>query len=101
MDQERQDLLSDKRSNNTTSAYKKTGVYPFDPNCWAWTEAIENLGQSSKIERDEKRKVQYEAYPKEGHDLVRLSQGQRHALWEGMDIDAGAGLVNESIVAKL
>ena len=60
MELEQQDLLSDKRSNNTTSAYEKTGVYPFDPNCFAWQEAIENIGQTSTLDQDEKRKVQYE-----------------------------------------
>ena len=29
----------------------------FDPNCFAWQEAIENIGQTSTLDRDEKRKV--------------------------------------------
>ena len=47
-------LHSNEWSSIATSAYKKTRMYPFDPNCWAWTEAIENLGQSLTIEWDKK-----------------------------------------------
>ena len=73
MDQVQQDLLSDMQSNNTTSAYEKTGIYPFNPKCLAWTEAIESIGQTSTIHRDARQKVRYEFVPNGRTDLVVLS----------------------------
>lgn len=37
----------DTGSNVTTSAYQKTGIYPFNPDSSTWAEAIEGLGQFS------------------------------------------------------
>jgi hypothetical protein len=60
-------------TNITTSAYKKMGMYPFDPMCWAWSEAIDSIGQSSTTERDERQKVKDEIYPpKTGADVVQF-----------------------------
>ena len=39
---ERNELLTCSQ-NNTTSAYKKTGIYPFDPNCEAWSTILETM----------------------------------------------------------
>jgi hypothetical protein len=100
LQQERQDLLSDNKSNNTTSAYEKTGLYPFDPYCWAWTEAIESLGQTSTVVRDEKRKVQYEVYPKEDCNIVTLTPEDKKALRDGLDIDPEL-VFSDNIVAKI
>ena len=39
---ERNELLTCTQ-NNTTSAYKKTGLYPLNPNCEAWTNILETM----------------------------------------------------------
>ncbi len=46
--------------NNATNAFKRTGLYPYDPNCESWSHAIETLGLGND---DNKGKVQYEIYP--------------------------------------
>jgi len=47
---ERKELLVTK-GNATTSGFKKTGVYPFDPNCIGWTGAIETIGKSDQTKK--------------------------------------------------
>jgi hypothetical protein len=42
--------------NNTTNAYARTGTYPLDPYCLAWTIAINTLGLDSG---EKKNKVAY------------------------------------------
>ena len=77
MNQEREDPLSENKSNNTTSAYEKTGMYPFDPDCFAWTEAMDNVGLTSSTQRDYKRQVSYEIYANETCGLVELSPDKK------------------------
>ena len=98
LQQEREELLSNNKRNNTTSAYEKTGLYPFDPNCWAWTEAIESLGQTSTLQRDEKRKVQYEVYPKQ--DIIELTPEEKTTLRDGLDINPNLEFTDK-IVARM
>jgi len=41
------------------NAFQRTGLYPYDPNCESWSNAIDTLG----LGNDAKGKVQYEIYP--------------------------------------
>ena len=100
MKQEREDLLSENKSNNTTSAYEKTGMYPFDPDCFAWTEAMDNVGLTSSTQRDYKRQVSYEIYANETCGLVELSPDEKKTLRDDMDLDEDLGLPDQ-IVATL
>jgi hypothetical protein len=93
MNQEQHDLLSEKGSNNTTSAYEKTGLYPFNPRCWAWTEAIESNGKSLTVLRDCRRKVQYNIAPNGQTNHIVLSPDNKSALRNGMDISKDLFLV--------
>jgi hypothetical protein len=49
LEEERADMLGT-GCNNTTNAYRRTGVKPFDPFCSAWGESIETLGIATKDE---------------------------------------------------
>ena len=44
--QERQDYRVS-QTNATTNANLKTGIFPFNPNCSSWTDAIDTVGNSS------------------------------------------------------
>lgn len=86
LDLERDDLLNTS-CNNTTNAYERTGIYPFDPECSAWTEAIESLGLASTLDRDEKRAVQYEIRPKVSACLNVLNDNEKKLLRRDIHID--------------
>jgi hypothetical protein len=73
--------------NNTTNAYERTGIYPFDPQCLAWTEAIESLGLASSLERDEKRIVQFEIRPRASLDPIDLDNNDKKSLRKEIPID--------------
>jgi len=65
---EKNELLATKE-NATTSAFKKTGVYPFDPNCIGWTTAIDTIG---KCYSDAKKSLRYSHYSKFCLDCLSL-----------------------------
>ena len=47
-------------SNNTTSAYAKTGLLPFNPFADAWEEAISNLGMDKTLNLSMENMTQWE-----------------------------------------
>jgi len=59
LDSERLDLQNS-GMNNTTNAFTRMGLYPYDPDCESWAGAIETLGLGNN---NIKGKVQYEVYP--------------------------------------
>ncbi len=72
---------------NTTNAYERTSVFPFDPFALAWTEAIESLGGVENAKEHEHRpKVQYEVLGKK-EDLPIISDDDKRVLREGLTLD--------------
>jgi hypothetical protein len=82
LEQERTDLR-ELGINNTTNAYARTGAYPLDPFCSAWTIAINTLGLDS---RENKTKVSYEVVLKTG-GLPELTDKEMLELKEGLVLD--------------
>jgi hypothetical protein len=81
LEEERADMVST-GCNNTTNAYRRTGVKPFDPFCSAWGESIETLGHATK---DDKTPIAYEVVAKLSAD--ELTEDEKKLLREGMDLD--------------
>jgi hypothetical protein len=72
--------------NNTTNAYKRTGVFLIDPFASTWTEAIKTLGGIEKArECEERPKVQYEVLAK--LLLPEILDDDKQILQEGLTID--------------
>ena len=65
--------------NNTTNAYERTGMFPFNPFASAWMDAIETLGTG--VEKNEEFRVQYEPFVKKDHQ--ELSPLEKEKLREG------------------
>jgi len=82
--------------NNATNAFRRTGLYPFDPNCESWTTAIETLGLAND---DKKGKVQYEVYPL--HPLRQLSEEERNILHLDLKITASNDITGDIGVATV
>ena len=47
-------------SNNATSAYSQTGLYPFDPLADGWEEAIQTLGIDKQLNTKKIENVHWE-----------------------------------------
>ncbi len=56
--------------NNTTRAFKRTGLFPFDPFSESWTEAIETIGQG----QPKNAAAQYEIFPNENTPQLTESE---------------------------
>ena len=82
---EREDLLC-YQCNNTTSAWKKTGLYPFNLFCEAWENVLETMGPLNKCYNETKNDenvLEYEI--KLQKDSLPLSDGEkRHSLQVAM-----------------
>ena len=80
---ERDDLLCCD-SNNTTSAWAKTGLFPFNPFCETWEAIIETMGplkkHYTKVRGGEKT-AEYEIKLLE--NSVPLSEGEKKTLTDG------------------
>ena len=68
--------------NNTTNAYRRTGVKPFDPFCSAWGESIETLVHATK---DDKTPISYEVVAKLSAE--ELSEDEKKLLREGLELE--------------
>ena len=79
--EERADMVST-GCNNTTNAYRRTGVKPFDPFCSAWGESIETLGHATK---DDKTPISYEVVAKLSAE--ELSEDEKKLLREGLELE--------------
>ena len=81
---ERNELLTCSQ-NNTTSAYKKTGIYPFDPNCEAWSTILETMKPLNQKYKETKKceKVQnYEIVKKKNKTI--LTEEEKKTLMKGL-----------------
>ncbi len=67
--------------NNTTRAFERTGVFPLNPFCEAWTDAIDGLGSGN----DECATRSYEIVPAE--EMPILSREEQSLLRTGLDLD--------------
>jgi len=57
---EREDILEPSlQRNNTTNAWERTGLFPFNPLCEAWTTAIATLGNISKKQKESQQASVY------------------------------------------
>ena len=76
---EREDLLCC-NCNNTTSAWKKTGLYPFNPFCESWNNVLETMGPLNRRYKETRGEtgVEYEITLKK--HVVPLSDGERKAI---------------------
>jgi len=76
---EREDLLCC-NCNNTTSAWKKTGLYPFNPFCESWNNVLETMGPLNKRYKETRGEtgVEYEITLKK--NVVPLSDGEKKAI---------------------
>ena len=84
---ERDDLLTCKQ-NNTTSAYKKTGIYPIDPNCESWSNVLETMEPLNRRYKKSVKceKVQsYEIFKRK--DKTRLTEEEKKTLTQGLPAD--------------
>jgi len=68
--------------NNATNAFKRTGLYPYNPNCESWSGAIDTLGLANN---DSKGKVQYEIYPT--LPQKQLTDDEKKILWDGLNVN--------------
>jgi hypothetical protein len=69
--------------NNTTRAFERTGVYPLNPFCTAWTDAIDGLGTANQ----ESKTLSYEIVPSTLDEMPTLSPQEKHLLRTGLDLD--------------
>jgi hypothetical protein len=76
------DDLLETFSNNATRAYWKTGVYPLNPNCEAWTDAIESLGAANEISE----MVSYEIFPAQ-EKMPALSAEEKILLRTNLELN--------------
>jgi hypothetical protein len=68
--------------NNTTRAFERTGVFPLNPFCEAWTDAIDGLGSGN----DDCATRSYEIVPAE-EMLPTLCPEEQSLLRTGLDLD--------------
>ena len=68
--------------NNSTRAYERTGVFPFDPFAEAWTGAINGLG----VGNEKCTTVSYEVVPAE-EKMPALTPEEKKLLRTGLDLD--------------
>ena len=64
--------------NNATNAFKRTGIYPFNPFAEAWTDAIQSLGQGQKPDTG----ACYEIFPNENSE--QLAEQESAILCKGL-----------------
>ena len=76
---EREDLLCCS-CNNTTSAWQKTGLFPFNPFCEAWENILETMGPLNKKYKETRNEevIEYEIKLRKG--VSPLSEGERQTL---------------------
>ena len=75
MNQERLDLLTT-ASNNTTRAYARCGIYPFNPYCSGWEDILSTLGKLNKeLKKKELDNDEYEIVLRE--DEVKLTDEEK------------------------
>ena len=60
----------------------RTGLYPYNPDCESWTDAIETLGLA--YDDNTKGKVQYEIYPMPQPN--QLTDEEKRILRHDLDI---------------
>jgi len=68
--------------NSATNAFKRTGLYPYNPNCESWSGAIDTLGLGNN---DSKGKVQYEIYPM--LPQKQLTDNEKKILQDGLNVN--------------
>ena len=66
--------------NNTTNAFERTGLQPFNPFCLAWKEAIDTLGLLQEDKNS--KKVHYKVLPKQETSIPELTDAERKLLRE-------------------
>jgi len=82
--------------NNATNAFKRTGLYPYNPNCESWAGAIATLGLATE---DEKGKVQYEVYPT--LPTRELSSEEQTILHDGLNMLQKKDITGEDVAAAM
>lgn len=83
--------------NATTSAYEKTGIYPFNPYSSAWEEAIDSLG--CFVEQKGEKVISYEPVLKEVQP--ELSESETKAIRKDYSDERYCNLLDSDIAIQL
>lgn len=95
-DKERKDLMLN-GCNATTTAYEKTGIYPFNPCSSAWEEAIDSLG--CFVEQKGEKLTSYEPVLKQAQP--ELSESETKALRKDYSDERFSDLLDSDIALQL
>ncbi len=99
---EREDILEPTlKRNNTTNAWERTGLFPFNPLCEAWTTAIATLGNiSEKQKESQQAAINYEVRTKP--DLAdALTIEEKNILRENLDLGSPDNDMGDLYVARI
>jgi len=65
------------KRNNTMNAWERTGLFPFNPLCEAWTTAIATLGNITEKQKESQQvSMNYAVQAK--NDLIKLTMEQKN-----------------------
>ncbi len=90
------------KQNNTTNAWERTGLFPFNPLCEAWTTAIATLGCITEKQKEhQKVTVSYEVQAKNNNSSNILTLEQKNQLQEDLDLGEPGNDFGDYYVAKI